>query len=318
MKISTSSMAMSSTRNFSSKSISGTLKPKSQMKNLGMDFLGNFEKNQDTPEIKTGNTRTSKGFGISNSLGEIHRMRIRLINEILQRLKGNGAFGNNENYITNYSAYEEYEETTFNAAGRVETEDGRSIDFNIELAMSRSYMEYNSISIPAVNNALTDPLVINTQGGLPEISDQKFLFDLDADGTEEEISMLGSGTGFLALDKNNDGIINDGNELFGTKSGNGFKDLEQYDSDGNGWIDENDPVFSKLKVWYKNEEGHDILLDLKSADVGAIYLGNQKTNFSLYGMGGLNGMVRSTGVFLKESGGSGLVQHIDLVSKKPN
>ena len=35
------------------------------------------------------------------------------------------------------------------------------------------------------------------------------------------------GSRFLALDKNNDGIINNGSELFGTESGNGFIDLKK-------------------------------------------------------------------------------------------
>ena len=41
-----------------------------------------------------------------------------------------------------------------------------------------------------------------------------------------------------ALDINEDGKINDGKELFGTASGNGFGDLAAYDQDNNGWIDE--------------------------------------------------------------------------------
>ena len=75
---------------------------------------------------------------------------------------------------------------------------------------------------------------------------------------------------FLALDKNGDGRMNDGSELFGTASGDGFKDLAAYDEDGNGWIDENDSIYSQLKIWTKDENGKDHLIDLKDADVGAI------------------------------------------------
>ena len=94
----------------------------------------------------------------------------------------------------------------------------------------------------------------------PELSDQTFYFDLDADGEEEEISML-KGSGYLALDKNEDGIINDGSELFGTGNGDGFADLARYDEDGNGWIDENDSIWSKLKIWCKDENGNDVMDD---------------------------------------------------------
>ena len=42
--------------------------------------------------------------------------------------------------------------------------------------------------------------------------------------------------------------------------GNGFSELAEYDSDGNGWIDENDEVYDQLKVWVKDENGKDTLL----------------------------------------------------------
>ena len=221
-------------------------------------------------------------------------------------------------YSMNMLTYSETEETGFRANGRACTEDGRTIDFNINILMSRSYMEYMNVSIPTMADALCDPLVVNIGSDTADVRDQTFKFDLDADGTEDEISMLGKGSGFLALDKNGDGKINDGSELFGTKSGDGFGDLREYDSDGNGWIDENDDVFSKLKVWCKDENGKDILMDLKEADIGAIFLGEQQTEFSLGGADGYrDGVIRSTGVFLREStGAAGTVQHVDLSLKQ--
>ena len=221
-------------------------------------------------------------------------------------------------YSTNMLTYSETEETGFHASGRACTEDGRTIDFDINILMSRSYMEYMNVSIPTMADALCDPLVVNIGTDTADVRDQTFKFDLDADGTEDEISMLGKGSGFLALDKNGDGKISDGSELFGTKSGDGFGDLREYDSDGNGWIDENDDVFSKLKVWCKDENGKDILMDLKEADIGAIFLGEQQTEFSLGGADGYrDGVIRSTGVFLREStGAAGTVQHVDLSLKQ--
>lgn len=207
----------------------------------------------------------------------------------------------------------EYETTNFMTQGKVQTEDGRSIDFNVAFSMSRAFSA--SINCMEVSTyILTDPLVINLDTDMTEISDQKFFFDIDSDGKEEEISELGKGSGFLALDKNGDGKVNDGNELFGTKSGDGFKDLAAYDEDGNWWIDENDEIFSKLKVWTKDENGEDVLLDLKEADVGAIYLGNADTQYSFKDESlKTNAVLRKTGVFLKESTGKvGTVSHVDL------
>ena len=215
------------------------------------------------------------------------------------------------------TTYAEEETTAFLAQGMARTEDGRQIDFDVNILMSRSFVQYTQINVPLFSDALFDPLMINTGSAIARLSDQTFKFDLDMDGTEDNIAMPESGTGFLALDLNEDGIINDGSELFGVKSGNGFADLAAYDSDGNGWIDENDEVYSKLKVWYKNGDGKDELVDLQAADVGAIYLGNEKTDFSMYGSAfQLSGAVRATGLFLRESGGVGTVQHVDLAKQR--
>ena len=129
--------------------------------------------------------------------------------------------------------YTEAESTTFQTSGLVTTADGRNISFGVEVSMSRAFTaKYDSLTCEEYIK--TDPLMINLDTNVGTVSDMKFYFDLDADGTEEEISFAGKGSGFLALDKNGDGVINDGSELFGTKSGDGFADLAAYDEDGNG------------------------------------------------------------------------------------
>lgn len=216
---------------------------------------------------------------------------------------------------TTYSSgFTEKECTTFSSTGSVKTADGRELSFNLDMSMSREYMEKHSISYVTDYSAiLTDPLVINLKDNPVSVSDQSFLFDIDGDGKDETIARMNSDSGFLALDKNGDGIINDGNELFGTKTGNGFKELSEYDSDGNGWIDESDEVYEKLKVWITDENGNDKLISLKDADVGAIYLGNAKTTFNVTDdTNDLKARVRSTGVYLHEDGSAGSVQQVDF------
>ena len=57
----------------------------------------------------------------------------------------------------------------------------------------------------------------------------------------------------------------------------------------------------------------DKLIGLKEADVGAIYLGSASTDYHLNdASNNTNGMIRQTGIFLRESGGVGTVQHVDL------
>ena len=206
----------------------------------------------------------------------------------------------------------EQESMTFSTTGTAKTADGREISFNLDLEMSRAFA--GSIHAESLESyIMTDPLVINLDDSPAGLSDQKFYFDLDGDGKKDEISNLKKGSAFLAYDKNGDGVINDGSELFGTKSGDGFADLAAYDKDGNGWIDEGDDIYSKLKLWTKDENGNDKLIDLKEADVGAIYLGSASTDFHLNDAANkTNGMIRQTGIFLRESGEVGTVQHVDL------
>lgn len=210
--------------------------------------------------------------------------------------------------------YFEAEQTDFATEGKVVTASGKEITFQVEVSMSRSFYEETASFLDMSAVKLTDPLVINLDTETASVSDQKFYFDLDADGHAEQISRLNAGSGFLALDKNGDGVINDGSELFGTASGNGFADLAKYDQDGNGWIDEADEIFDKLLIWQKDENGKDVLRGLGAAGVGAIYLGNVNTEFSLNSQvdNKTNAMVRQTGMFLYENGAAGTVQQIDL------
>lgn len=207
---------------------------------------------------------------------------------------------------------DEKQQMSFKASGTVQTADGRSIDFSVALNMSREFQSSSELHIRA-GDAKVDPLVINLSGGAPILSQRDFSFDIDNDGDKEQISRLMSGSGFLALDKNGDGVINNGGELFGPTMGNGFQELKTYDADGNNWIDENDPVYDKLRIWTADEQGNMQLMALGQAGVGALYLGNVSSSFDINDAANNSlGTVQSTGVFLKEDGGAGTMQHIDL------
>ncbi|MEA1975232.1 MAG: hypothetical protein U9N10_06685, partial [Bacillota bacterium] len=94
--------------------------------------------------------------------------------------------------------------------------------------------------------------------------------------------------------------------------GNGFEELKEYDKDGNNWIDENDEIFKDLRIWSLNENGDKELLSLYKANVGAIYLGHVNSDYSLKELDQTLGKIRETGVYLKETGDVGTIQHVDL------
>lgn len=208
----------------------------------------------------------------------------------------------------------ESEQTGFAMSASIVTEDGREITVDMSLSLSREYLSYESISIRAGDAEQVDPLVLNFGTASAVATESKYAFDIDADGTTEQISFVGPGSGFLALDANRDGIINDGSELFGPRSGSGFSDLAEYDSDNNGWIDENDEIFDNLQIWSKDADGRDSLVALGQQGIGAIYLGSVSTAFALKGQNNqTNAQLQKTGFFLRENGTAGTVQHVDMV-----
>jgi hypothetical protein len=123
---------------------------------------------------------------------------------------------------TTTASYTEAEQTTFAASGTVRTADGREIAFDLQLSMSRLYHEESSVSLRAGDAVrATDPLVLNFAGTAAQLTDQRFAFDLDADGSADQINFAGPGRGFLDFfdPRNKYGKVDNGRELFGPTSG---------------------------------------------------------------------------------------------------
>lgn len=174
----------------------------------------------------------------------------------------------------------ETESVSYEASGYVATSDGRHISFAVLLNMNRMFYQENNFQLRIGNTV--DPLVISLDGTAPKLSQNQYAFDLDNDGLPENISFVTGGSGFLALDKN-------------------------------GWIDESDDVFSKLSVLIMNEDGEKTLFRLGEVGIGAIYLKEMNTPFSIKDETGEYGKMRNSSVYLRENGTAGTIHHIDLV-----
>ena len=212
-----------------------------------------------------------------------------------------------------HELHSETEQTRVQASGTVVTSDGRQIGFKLALSMQRSYSEESSTSLRAGDGVKKDPLVINFDSASVGLEGQRFSFNLDSRGQTDMLPMLAKGSGFLALDLNHNGVIDSGKELFGASSGQGFADLGRYDSDGNAWIDENDPIFKQLRIWTPGTEGGGSLSTLADKNVGALGLAQTATPFELRDSANRSlGSVRATGVFLREDGSAGSLQQVDL------
>lgn len=94
------------------------------------------------------------------------------------------------------------------------------------------------------------PLVLDLDGDGVELGGQ-VEFDLGATGEPVRTSWPTGGDAFLALDRDGDGAIGSGAELFGDGPGdaNGFDRLARHDDHRDGRIDRRDAVFRALRLW---------------------------------------------------------------------
>lgn len=284
----------------------------------------------------TGNTSSPKKAGEKN--GEVSDFRITLLKLLVEMLTGRtirltdaaditgetaAATGTETTPAAETAGYgiaydyhtfrQESEQTDFSAGGTVKTADGREISFQLTLSMSRTAIEQTDISFRAGDALRQDPLVINFDGNAAQLLDTRFSFDLEGKGKLSSIPALSGGSGYLAIDKNGNGKIDSGTELFGPSSGQGFQELAAYDQDGNGWIDENDPVFAQLRVWQPGPNGQGGLTNLAEAGVGALGLANTASPFALRGQGNQDlGDIKASGIYLSEAGILGSLQEVDL------
>lgn len=201
-------------------------------------------------------------------------------------------------------------EMHYDATGVVQTESGEEIDFTCEIHFSKTTMETME-SWQTTGGKLIDPLVINLDNQGMMLSDRKVKMDLDLDGHLDTFNMLSKGSGFLVLDKNHNGKVDDGSELFGPTSNDGFAELRVFDEDGNLWLDENDEIFKDLKVWLIDADGNEKLLPLKNTNVGAIFLDAIGSFYDLKDTD-TKGQITHTGLYLKNNGEAGVIHEVKV------
>jgi hypothetical protein len=196
---------------------------------------------------------------------------------------------------------------SFRAAAQVTTADGRRISTAASLDMERVSATTAEVHVRAGDARVTDPLAVNLAGGPVSLSGTQRL-DLDGDGQAEEVAQLASGSAWLARDLDGSDAVEAGTELFGPATGDGFGELAALDADGNGWVDEGDRAFAELALW----DG-ETLTPLAAAGIGAISTGSVATSLAVTGDGDAPaGQIRATGLYLREDGGAGTLQHVDL------
>ena len=193
--------------------------------------------------------------------------------------------------------------------------------------------EYKDIEVifqkaQAEQNRRIDPLVFDLGGdGITTVSleESNAFFDLDNNGFAEKTSWVGAKEGLLAYDKNGDGVINGGNELFGdrtlmkdgkTLASSGFAALTEYDDNKDGKIDSNDVIYALLRIW-QDADGDGIasagelrrLVDLGIVSIGLSYSNTGVTDSA-------NNIQVRTGTFTLADGSSRTVGEY-LLNRNP-
>lgn len=110
-----------------------------------------------------------------------------------------------------------------------------------------------SVELRTGDMAQADPLILDLAGnGIALAAVGERLFDLDGDGRPDRPAWVQGDDALLVLDRDGNGVIDDGRELFGDQHGaaNGFAELARFDANGDGNVDAADPVFEKLRLLF--------------------------------------------------------------------
>ncbi|MBF0804236.1 MULTISPECIES: calcium-binding protein [unclassified Neisseria] len=144
---------------------------------------------------------------------------------------------------------------------------------------------------------IVDPLVLDLDGdGIETVGTQGYagaLFDHDKDGIRTSTGWAAADDGLLVIDRNSDGLINNGGELFGdstvlkdgSNAAHGYAALAEFDTNSDGLIDNKDEKFADLKIWRDlNQDGvsqEGELFTLESLGIQSLDLAYQNTDIRL-------------------------------------
>jgi Ca2+-binding RTX toxin-like protein len=157
-----------------------------------------------------------------------------------------------------------------------------------------------------------DPLVLDLGGDgiITTGLDAGIHFDHDGDGFKELSGFVNPDDGLLVLDRNEDGSINDGNELFGDSTKlidgsiaeHGFAALTEFDDQKDGKIDKTDAIFEKLRIFQdfnqNGEADEGELFSLDEKKIASLNLTYEDSSF----VDEFGNIHRQLGTYVTESG----------------
>lgn len=206
----------------------------------------------------------------------------------------------------------ESERCSFAASGNICLADGSTRQFDVGYRMDRSEQSTH-LGVAQFK----DPLALDFGEPTTRLSKDGVEFDIDGDGQTENLRLPMGNSAVLFNDRNHNGKADDGSELFGPRTGNGFGELAQLDGDSNGWIDSGDVAYADLKLWRLADDGTSGVESLTDAGIGALATASAETPFTIKENGEAVAQVRASSVWLGEHSGAGVVRQIDVGVKPP-
>jgi hypothetical protein len=136
----------------------------------------------------------------------------------------------------------------------------------------------------------SDPVMLDLDGDGFELSSYKdgAQFDILGNGGRQNTAFVRGGDAFLAMDRNLNGLIDSGLELFGDQHGakNGYEELGKLDGNNDGFLNRLDPNFNLLKLFQDNGNGRTEkgeLFSLAEAGISEINLQYREVNIQAQG-----------------------------------
>jgi len=186
-----------------------------------------------------------------------------------------------------------------------------SLNYNVNL--THKHTSYSKMEISAAT--LKDPLLVQFDSqALGEIKGEK-AFDINQDNALDKLPIFSGDIGYLVYDQNFNQQADNGSELFGPKTGQGFMELAKLDSNNNGFIDVEDQAFEQLYIWQPNENINQVdqWLSLKEAKIQAISLSAINTPFTFYDHNGeVQAQLRQSSFAISDEGYGRGVHQVDI------
>ncbi len=194
-----------------------------------------------------------------------------------------------------------------------------SMQLDLKFKQTKTEEGRIGISLEELGLKKVDPLVLDLSGEGINLTEagKGAIFDITADGKLDSTAWVKGNTAMLVYDRNGNGVIDNGNEVFGDQNGaaNGFAELAKYDSNGDGKIDILDPVFKALKLYRDlNGDGKitkNELQSLSEMGIKALNLDFVRANSDING----NSLVL-TGNFERDDGSTGQLADVLLGYRK--